>query len=52
MNIKKQFTDLNQTYTQASKRQDQIYATDALLSNLMEASNFNQYIPDPQVQYE
>ena len=36
----------------ASKRQDKIYATDALLNNLKEASHLNQIIPNPQVQYE
>lgn len=36
----------------ASKRQDKIYATDALLNSLREASHLNQIITDPQVQYE
>ena len=42
---------MNQTCSEASKRQDQIYATDALLKTLREASRQNHDESDPQSQY-
>ena len=43
---------MNNTYTAASKRQDKIYATDALLASLKVASNEIHMDPDPVTQFQ